>query len=91
MMFVKADPEMWNRMNLAALNGEPEVNAAVLIVTMADACTQILIASGISSTEHQARAHLAAILLSPDDGDRVGSLLPLLARELKRIDDGGRA
>ena len=88
MLGVKPDPKMWARMNLAALAGGESVNAGVLVVTMVGALTNILIEIGVCSTMEQARAHLAAILLSPDDREGAGSLMPLLHAELTRISDG---
>lgn len=91
----KPNHEMWARMNDAALNGAKSVNAAELLVTVLSAATSILIHSGAAKDDAQARAHLAAMLLSPETSPNVGSLLPLLQGELARLgematfDDGG--
>ena len=80
----KPNPDMWERMNLAALNGAESVNAAELLSTLVGACSSILMSSGVVVNDGAARAHLAAMLLSPDTGP-VGALLPLLHVELARL------
>ena len=84
---VKPNHEMWHRMNVAALNGQESVSAAELLVTLIDACSSILRHAGFA-TDAEARAHLAAMILSPDNAPRPGSLLPLLKAELDKLDDG---
>ena len=81
---IKPDPEMWVRVN-QAIFGE---NAAVAIVTMISGMCGLLIEGGIAEDEESARIHLAAMILSPDDGRPVGSLLPRLQAECAKLDDG---
>lgn len=89
MLGVKPDPEMWRRINLAFLGGKPDQSAATVIVTMISGMSQMLIQGGICRDEHQARAHLAAMLISPDDlPGRPGALMRQLKNELLRLDDG---
>lgn len=84
MFGVNPDPEMWHRANVAMLNGAADVNAGVMLVTLLSGCESILVTSGLFPTTQQARAHLAAMLISPNDG-KPGSLLPMLEHELKRL------
>jgi hypothetical protein len=84
MLGYKPNKVIWERVN-AAIMGE---NAAEVIVTFIGGITGMLLQSGACESVAQARAHLAAMLISPDTGERVGSLLPLLQAELARLDDG---
>jgi hypothetical protein len=80
----KPDAELWAKVNQAIL-GE---NAAVAIVTMIDGMCSLLKAGGIAQDDAGARVHLAAMVLSPDDGTPPGSLMPLLQAEFAKLDDG---
>ena len=84
MLGFKPDPKLWARVN-AVIMGE---NAASVLVTFQSAMCQLLIQAGVCADESHARAHLAAVLLSPDTGTKPGSLLPLLQAELARLNDG---
>lgn len=79
----KPSEEIWARVN-AAILGE---NGAVVFVTLISGMCSLLRAAGICATEEEARAHIAAMMISPDSGD-VGSLMPQLQEQLKRLDDG---
>lgn len=81
---IKPNAAVWKRVNDAVM-GE---NAATVLITMISGMLGLLVQSGACANEDQARAHLAAMLLSPDNGAKPGSLLPLLKRELDRLADG---
>lgn len=81
---IKPSQKIWKRVN-AAIMGE---SAAEVLITFISAMCQMLVQTGACATEDQARAHLAAMLLSPDNATRVGSLLPQLHAELARLNDG---
>jgi hypothetical protein len=81
---VKPNGKVWARVN-AQIMGE---SVATVLVTFQSAMCQMLIDAGACATEHEARAHLAAMLLSPDDGAHPGSLVPQLHAELARLNDG---
>ncbi len=83
-MIVKPNKEIWDRVNPVIMNE----SVADVIVTFHSAMGQMLIQAGVVTTEEQARAHLAAILLSPDTSDEVGTLMPLLQAEIARIKAG---
>lgn len=80
----KPDKKLWSKINQVIL-GE---SAANVLTTCFSAFCQILIQGGVSPDERHARAHLAAMLLSPDNDPRPGSLVPLLDAELARLQDG---
>lgn len=80
---VKPDQAMWERINLAFLDGRREQNAAVTTVTLLSGATAI-IKHSLGMSEDEARAHIAAILLSPDTGPP-GWLLPKLEAELRKL------
>jgi hypothetical protein len=82
---VKPSPALWKRVNEAMMNE----NAAVAVITLQSGLAQLLIQAGVCSTEEQARVHLAAMLLSPDNAPHAGSLLPQLQAEIARISGGG--
>lgn len=84
MIGVKPDKKMWARVN-AAIMGD---NAAVALVTLTSGLCALLVDAGVAADEPHARAHLAAILLSPDTATKPGSLLHLLHAEIARLDDG---
>lgn len=84
MLGVKPDKKMWARVNKVIM-GE---NAAVVLVTFQSAMCQLLIQNGVAQTEDQARAHLAAMLVSPDRDPMPGSLVGLMQAELLRLSDG---
>jgi len=81
----KPDERIWKKINAAVVNE----NAAVTIVTMISGLCQMLIHAGVCTDEEQARAHLAATILSPDTGP-IGSLVPMLQAELDYLRDGAR-
>jgi len=81
MLGYKPNHEMWARVN-AVIMGE---NAAEVIVTFIGAMTSLVIQAGVCSDIATARAHLAAILLSPDSSPKAGSLVPLLEAELAKL------
>jgi hypothetical protein len=83
-MIVKPNKAIWARVN-PVIMGE---SLADVIVTFQSAMGQMLIAAGVAATEEQARAHLAAILLSPDTGENPGALMSLLQAEIARIKAG---
>lgn len=80
----KPNTELWERVNKAILGS----NAAEAIVTIQSGLCQLLIHSGVVADEPTARAHLAAMLLSPDTSEKPGSLLPLVQAEIARLNDG---
>lgn len=80
----KPNKAIWAKVNDVILGA----NMAEVFITFQSAMCQMLIAEGIVVDEPAARAHLAAILLSPDTGEKPGSLLPLLQAELARLNDG---
>jgi hypothetical protein len=80
----KPNQKMWARVN-AVIMGE---SAADVITTFISAMAQILIQAGVAADESHARAHLAATLLSPDTGDKPGSLVHLLDGEFAKLNDG---
>jgi hypothetical protein len=80
----KPNKAIWARVN-PVIMGE---SAADVIITFQSAMCQMLIQGGIVDNEDAARAHLAAMLLSPDYADKPGSLLPLVQAELARMNDG---
>jgi hypothetical protein len=77
----KPNLALWKRVNDAIMNE----NAGDVLVTLISGLTCMLIEIGACATVAQARAHLAAIILSPDDAPEPGSLLPLLHDELERL------
>jgi hypothetical protein len=81
MLGFKPNHEMWARVN-AVIMGE---NMAEVTVTFISALCSMLIQAGAATDEAHARAHLAALLLSPDSSAKAGSLLPLLAPELAKL------
>lgn len=83
MLGFKPNEKIWKRVNAAIM----EENAGVVLVTLISGMCALLVQSGVCTDERQARVHLSAMLLSPDDG-AVGSLLPLLKAELRRLNDG---
>ncbi len=83
MLGIKPNKRIWKRVNKAILNE----NAGVVMVTLISGMCSLLIDAGIAVDEHGARAHLAAMLLSPDDGP-VGSLAGRLPHEFIRLNDG---
>jgi hypothetical protein len=84
MLEIKPNQEIWSRVNAAIL----DENAAVALITIVSGMCALLVESGVCKDERQARAHLAAVLLSPDDAPNPGSLLPMLKAELDRLNDG---
>jgi hypothetical protein len=84
MLGFKPNQKIWDKVN-AVVMGE---NLAEVLVTFISAICRMLMQAGVATDEEGARAHLAAMLLSPDTGDAPGSLVPLLQAEFKRLDDG---
>lgn len=84
MLGYKPSKRLWEKVNQAIL-GE---NAAETLVTVISGMCSLIIDAGVCKTEPEARAHLAAVLLSPDNATEPGSLLPLLQAELARLRDG---
>lgn len=84
MIGFKPSQRIWKKVNAAILNE----NAADTLVTIISGMCAMLVQSGVCPDEPHARAHLAAVLLSPDTSDDAGSLLPLLQGELSRLRDG---
>lgn len=84
MLGVKPKQALWAKVNQAILNE----SAADVFVTCLNGFCQILIQGGICPDENHARAHIAAMLLSPDTNPEPGSLLPMLKDELARLNDG---
>jgi|GEM_PF-4609086 len=84
MLGYKPNHEMWARVNAVILGA----NTAEVMVTFIGAMCSMLIQAGVVEDAMQARAHLAAMLLSPDTGNAPGSLLPLLQAELAKLGDG---
>lgn len=79
MLDCKPNPEIWKRVNDVII-GE---NSAEVVITLIGGISSILIDSGATDAR-AARVHLAAMLLSPDDGP-VGSLLPELEAEFRKL------
>lgn len=84
MFNAKPDERIWKRINLAIL----DENAGVVLTTMIGGMCSLLISAKVVTSIRQARVHLAAMLLSPDDAP-VGSLVPELEAELERLKSGG--
>ncbi len=82
----KPSPRVWAKVNQAIV-GE---NAADVLVTLISGLCSILVSSGACEDENHARAHLAAVILSPDTGNRAGSLAHRLPAEFATLDDGER-
>jgi hypothetical protein len=81
---VKPDEELWRRINEVLV----DENAATAMVTVISGFCQLLIVAGLANNEDSARIHLAAMVLSPDDGRPVGSLISRLQAECQKIEDG---
>jgi hypothetical protein len=79
----KPNHAIWARVNQAILNE----NAGEVMVTLISGMCALLVQAGVAQNERQARIHLAAMLLSPDDAPP-GSLAPELQAELARLSDG---
>jgi hypothetical protein len=86
MLGYKPNHELWGRVNAVILGA----NAAETLVTLISGLCALLVDAGVCPDEPSARAHLAAVLLSPDTAPKPGSLLPLLQAELARLRDGGK-
>ena len=83
MLGFKPSKAIWTRVNQAIL----QENAGEVMVTLISGMCALLVQAGVAQNERAARVHLAAMLLSPDDGP-VGSLAPELQAELARLSDG---
>ena len=77
---MRPNPEIWRRVNLAIVNE----NAAEALVTIINGLSMLLVHAGVCTDERHGRAHLAAMLASPDDGEP-GTLMPAVAREVERL------
>jgi len=84
MLGFKPSQRIWEKVNAVVM----DENAAEVTITFTSALCQLLIQTGVCPDEPHARAHLAAMLLSPDTSPTPGSLLPLLQAELARMNDG---
>lgn len=84
MLGVKPNKKLWAKVN-PVIMGE---SAADVIVTFISAMCQLCMQAGVCKDENEARAHLAAMLLSPDTDTKPGSLLPLVQAELAKMNDG---
>lgn len=84
MLGYKPNKKLWQKVNAAILGA----NAAEALVTIVSGMCALLVDAGVCANEPEARAHLAAVLLSPDTAPEPGSLLPLLRVELDRLRDG---
>jgi len=80
----KPDPVLWSKINQAIL----DENAATVMVTMVSGLCAIITSSGVCADEDHARAHLAAMLISPDNREGVGSLREMMEGELETLNDG---
>jgi hypothetical protein len=74
------DPRLWKKVN-DAIMGE---NAAVVLTTILNGLSMLLVQAGVADSELRARAHLAAMLVSPDTGPP-GSLKAMFEEELKKL------
>jgi hypothetical protein len=81
---ISSDAELWAKINRVILDD----NAAVVLVTLIDGMCSLLMHSGVAASSDDARVHLAALVLSPDDGRPAGSLIPRLQAECARLEDG---
>jgi len=63
-------------------------NMGVVVITFISAMCQMIIQSGACKDEAGARVHLAAMLLSPDESTKAGSLAHRLPAEFRKLDDG---
>lgn len=77
----RPNQRIWGKVNQAIL-GE---NAGEAIATIISGLSMLIINTGVCKTENEARVHLAAVLLSPDDSAQAGALLPMLRAELERL------
>jgi len=80
MLGYKPNHEIWKHVNQAILNE----NAAEVTVTLISGLCALLVAAKVAESEMDARALLAAMLVSPDTGP-AGSLLPEMQAELARL------
>jgi hypothetical protein len=80
MAVFKPSRDIWDRINYAIV-GE---NTATVLVTLISGMTSILVDAGVCETDEEARAHLAAIILSPDTGP-IGALAPQLEEHFRRL------
>jgi hypothetical protein len=69
MIAMRPNHELWRRINETIL----DENVGEVLVTIFSGLSMALVEAGVAETERDARVHLAAMLLSPDDGE-VGSL-----------------
>lgn len=78
---VQPNKAIWERVN-AAIVGE---NLGEVITTLNSGLCALLVDAGACATENEARVQLAAILLSPNNSPKVGSLFPLLEAALEKL------
>ena len=77
---LRPDAELWLKVN-TAMEGE---DLGMAIATIVNGLSMLLLSTGVVENELQARAHLAAMVMSPDCAP-VGSLLPHALTELERL------
>lgn len=80
MLGYKPSQRIWKVVNAAIM----DENAAEVLVTLISGMISLLVESKVCPDVRSARAHLAAMLLSPDTGE-VGALLPDLEAELAKL------
>lgn len=84
MMGFEPSKRIWQKVNAAIL----DENAGETLVTLISGMCALLVESGVCADEAQARAHLAAVLISPDTAKHPGSLKAQMEIELTRLNDG---
>ncbi len=75
--------ELWAKVNAVLL----DENMADVTSTLISGMCALLVHAGVVTGEKQARAHLAAMLVSPDDAPP-GSLVQMMHAEIVKLDDG---
>lgn len=83
MMGFKPSKRIWEKVNAAIL----DENAGETLVTLISGMCALLVDSGVCTNEMQARAHLAAVLISPDTASYPASLMPELHLEITKLKD----
>ncbi len=76
------DHELWRKVNIVLVESKADMGTA--LSTMIEGLVSLVKSTGVVSTNEEARVHMAAMLLSPNEGD-VGSLLPMLEAELNKL------
>lgn len=80
----KPNQEMWAKVNQVI----KDESLADVFSTFINALCQQLIHAGVAKDENEARVQFAAMILSPDNAAKAGSLLEALKKEFKKLDDG---